>query len=282
MLEQINRQLDRLAHASFKVGGRSVLPFHFWSALGLMLAIVITFSFTVRAGLSPTTMLLIVVVNLVAAFALGLFVKVVTGSERHTHYHYESAIAIVTIVTLKSLGQPAVPYLEAMVIGKGALLTIGRLGCFMAGCCHGRPCDVGVRYRHGQVRYYAGVRLFPVQLLESLIVSVLSVLCAYLLLRSAHPGTALATYVIGYGAARFFIELLRGDPQRPYLCGYSEAQWTSFLLMSLVVSLECFALLPFHTSHVIAVAVVLAAMLSMTVKRSVSFFGLRPKRLSNV
>ena len=263
MRELINRQLDRLAHASFKVGQRSVLPFHFWSAVGLVLGVVITLNLTTHRRV----MLLLVAVNLFCAFVYALLVKVVTGRERHTHYHYEIAIAAVTIVALRSLGQTVVPYLDAMVVGKGVLLAIGRLGCFMAGCCHGRSCHIGVCYRHEHLRYYAGIRLFPVQLFETVIASGLVVLCAYLLLSDAPHGTTLGTYVIGYGAARFFIELLRGDPQRPYLRGYSEAQWTSVSLMSLVVWLEYFAVLPLHSAHVIVVAGVFTAMLSIAVMR---------------
>ena len=269
MLELINRQVDRLAHASFKAGGRSVSPFHIWSAAGLVLAIAIALSFTVHAGLSSALVLLLVAINLVAAFVLGLTVKVVTGIERHTHYHYEIAIAVVTIATLKSLGQPIVPYLDAMAAGKGLLLASGRLGCFMVGCCHGRPFPFGVCYGPAQTRRYAGVRLFPVQLVESLLGVVLTTLCAYLLLRGARPGTALATYVIGYGTARFLIELLRGDPQRPYFRSYSEAQWIALLLMSFVVVLEYISVLPLHMSHVMLVTGVVAAMLTIAITRRV-------------
>lgn len=269
MLELINRRLDRLAHASFKAGGRSVSPFHVWSAAGLVLAIAIALGFTVHAGLSPAIVLLLVAINLVAAFVLGLTVKVITGIERHTHYHYEIAIAVVTMATLKSLDQPIVPYLDAMAAGKGLLLASGRLGCFMVGCCHGRPFRLGVCYGPAQTRRYNGVRLFPVQLVESLLGVVLTTLCAYLLLSGAQPGTALATYVIGYGTARFLIELLRGDPQRPYFRGYSEAQWIALLLMSFVVLLEYITVLPLHTSHVMLVTGVVAAMLTIAITRRV-------------
>jgi hypothetical protein len=214
--------------------------------------------------------LLLLVVNLLAAFALGITVKVVTGSERHTHYHYEIAVAVVTVFTLWLLGQPVLPYLDVMVIGKGVLLAFGRLGCFMAGCCHGQPCRMGVCYSHvksGFARHYIGVRLFPVQLIESLIVWYLTGLGGYLLLSGARPGTSLSVYVVGYGAARFLIEFLRADPQRPYLWNFSEAQWTALLLLGLVVSLQYAAVLPFHVSHVIVAGGIWLAMLAVSLRR---------------
>src|SRR5262245_44336854 len=175
-LDYTNRQLDRAAHVSF--GG--VSSFQVCSAAALGLATVVALGFVNLLGLSPAVLLLLLTVNLLAAFALGITIKIVTGSEQHTHYHYEIAVAVVTTLTLRSLGQPVLPYLDVMVIGKGVLLAIGRFGCFMVGCCHGRPCGVGVCYsdvKNGFARHYIGVRLFPVQLIESLIVWLMIGLC---------------------------------------------------------------------------------------------------------
>ena len=264
-LDYVNRQLDRAASVT------AVSPFRMCSATALVLATVVTLGFVIWVGLSPAVVLLLLAVNLSAAFALGMSVKVVTGKERHTHYHYEIAVAVVTILTLRALDQPVLPYLDVMVVGKGVLLGIGRLGCFMVGCCHGRPCGVGVCYRDlrtGFTRHYIGVRLFPVQLIESLIGWLLTGLCGYLLLDAARPGTVLSVYVVGYGAARFFIEFLRGDPQRPYLWTFSEAQWTALLLLSLVTWLQYISVLPFHVAHVTVASCVWLTMFTLSLRRS--------------
>ena len=234
-----------------------------WGGVGLLCALLAALSFTIRAGLSPVVLLVVAALNLATAFVLAMTIKVVTGKERHTHYHYEIAVLTVTTFTLWLLGQPILRYLDVIVVGKGILLAIGRIGCFKVGCCHGRPSRVGVRYaefKAGFARHYAGVRLFPVQLLEALTVLCLTGACGYLLLSDAQPGTSLSLYVAGYAAARFVSELLRGDPQRPYLLGYSEAQWTAVLLLNLIVGLEYASVLPFHVSHVIVAGSVLLAM----------------------
>jgi hypothetical protein len=264
-LDYINLQFDRAANVT------AVSPFRVCSATALVFATVVTLGFVSWLGLSPAVVLLLLVLNLSAAFALGIIVKVVTGKERHTHYHYEIAVAVVTTFTLWALGQPVLPYLDVMIVGKGVLLAIGRLGCFMVGCCHGRPCGMGVCYRKvktGFARHYIGVRLFPVQLFESLAVSLLTGFCGYLLLSAARPGTALSVYVVGYAAARFFIEFLRGDPQRPYLWTFSEAQWTALLLLGLITALQYASLLPFQVSHVIVASGVLLTMLTLSLRRS--------------
>src|SRR5262245_39435705 len=97
-------------------------PFRMWGGTGLIVALLVALGFTIRAGLSPVVMLLLVVLNLAMAFALAMTIKVVTGNERHTHYHYEIAVAIVTTFTLWALGQPILRYLDVMVVGKGVLL----------------------------------------------------------------------------------------------------------------------------------------------------------------
>jgi len=266
LLDYINHRLDRAANVSFG----SVSPFHAFSATALVFATVVALGLTVRLGLSPLVILVLIVVNLSAACALAVAVKVITGSERHTHYHYEIVVLAASTLILWALGQPVLRYLDLIVVGKGLLLAIGRLGCFAVGCCHGRPSRVGVCYRHGKAgftRHYGGVRLFPAQLLESLIVWLLTGICVFLLVRGALPGTSLSTYVVGYSSARFFIEFLRGDPQRPYLWNFSEAQWTALLLLSLVASFEYASVLPFHISHVIAGATVCSAAIAVSLRR---------------
>ncbi|HET6976765.1 MAG TPA: prolipoprotein diacylglyceryl transferase family protein [Pyrinomonadaceae bacterium] len=265
-LDYTNQKLDRAAH----VAGNAVSPFRVCTATALGLATVVALGFAVLLGLSPAVVLLLLVVNLLAAFALGLTIKVVTGSERHTHYHYEIVVAVVSVITLWSLGLPVLPYLDVLVIGKGVLLAIGRVGCFMVGCCHGRPCRMGVCYsevKSGFARHYLGVRLLPIQLIESLIVWFLTGLGGYLLLSDAQPGTSLSVYVVGYGSARFFIEFLRGDPHRPYFWSFSEAQWTALLLLGLVVLLQYTSVLPFHVSLVIVAGSVWLAMLTVSLRR---------------
>jgi hypothetical protein len=215
-------------------------------------------------------LLVLVAVNLATAFVVAMTIKVVTGNERHTHYHYEIAVAVVTTLTLWALGQPVLRYLDVVIVGKGVLLAIGRVGCFKVGCCHGRPSRIGICYsesKAGFARHYVGVRLFPVQLLEALIVLFLTGACGYLLLSGARPGSSLSLYVAGYATWRFFIEFLRGDPQRPYLLGYSEAQWTAVLLLSLIAWLEYSSELPFHISHTIVAGSVLLAMSAIALKR---------------
>jgi hypothetical protein len=123
-----------------------------------------------------------------------------------------------------------------------------------------------VRYRpeHAEEGFsppLVGVRLFPVQLVESLWVAATVALGTLMVVRGDPPGTALAWYTIAYGLGRFAFELLRGD-RRPYWGAFSEAQWTSLLLMGATSAAELGGILPLEPAHLAATG---ALALGMTV-----------------
>ena len=45
-------------------------------------------------------------------------------------------------LAMRRRGQPILPWLYAVAPGLALGQAIGRLGCFFAGCCYGRPSDV--------------------------------------------------------------------------------------------------------------------------------------------
>src|SRR5262249_15128101 len=146
------------------------------------------------------------------------------------------------------------------------------IGCLMVGCCHGRPHRLGVCYRQehadaGFPQYYVGVRLFPIQALESLFVFSVIAVGSWLVLTNHPPGEALAWYVFTYGVARFFFEFARGDTGRPELFGFSEAQWTSLLVMSVGVITEFYGIMPLHSWHAWAPIGVLLTMIVVALVR---------------
>jgi phosphatidylglycerol:prolipoprotein diacylglycerol transferase len=85
--------------------------------------------------------------------------------------------------------------------------ALGRIGCFLNGCCHGR--DVAT-----PSFFTAGLSRYPVQLFESAFNVAVYLLLLRLYIRKTDqtpPGTLLAIYLIVYPAGRFLLEFLRGD-----------------------------------------------------------------------
>jgi phosphatidylglycerol:prolipoprotein diacylglycerol transferase len=107
--------------------------------------------------------------------------------------------------------------------------SIGRLGCFLAGCCYGRPTEHfwGI-FMHGHHRH-------PTQLIEAVGLMVLGIL----LLKSKNKkgSTPFVTYIMSYSILRIIVELLRGDEVRGEWLGLSPSIWISLGLFSLGVSL---------------------------------------------
>jgi len=109
--------------------------------------------------------------------------------------------------------------------------AIGRIGCFLNGCCYGKPTEAwwGVTFLWSEARRH------PTQLIESAFLLMLSLVFAIWLLRGRpwrRPpcGRVALTYVLVYAAWRFGIEFLRAD--NPVLAaGLNLPQWLSLILL---------------------------------------------------
>jgi hypothetical protein len=264
--------VDRRIRPEIRVLGRSVCAFRACGYTGLTFAFLIAASLVIWQGLSLLVLTGITLGACLAFLLLAAATKVVTGEEQLIYYHHEVAIVSVSALVLRLLHQSVVPYLDVTILGLGMFLACGRVGCLMVGCCHGRPSEWGILYRAehaaaGFPRYLVGVRLFPIQAVESLAVFCTVIVGSVFVLKGDPPGTALAWYVAAYGSARFCFEFARGDTDRPYLWGFSEAQWTSVLLMTGVLWAELIGLLPFQAWHCGVGAILIVTMLVVTLYR---------------
>ncbi len=83
--------------------------------------------------------------------------------------------------------------------------AIGRIGCLMAGCCHGMRTDKWF----GIYMVDLGYKVVPIQLFEAIF---LAFLCLFFVLWIRAKKTyCLQIYMIVYGAWRFAVEYLRDD-----------------------------------------------------------------------
>jgi len=96
-------------------------------------------------------------------------------------------------------------------------LGFGRIGCFLNGCCYGRPA-AGLPWA---VTFPPGILpvpldslpLHPTQLYESLIAFLIAGISYALERRPHRPGVVVWTMILLYALARFFLEFLRLDPR---------------------------------------------------------------------
>ncbi|HMM05367.1 MAG TPA: prolipoprotein diacylglyceryl transferase [Clostridiales bacterium] len=125
---------------------------------------------------------------------------------------------------------PFLPYLDHAAVFLPLVHAFGRVGCFFAGCCYGIPYQgrFAVCFPP-ETLGLAGVALFPVQLLESLL-NFLLFLGLFFAFRKQHqPGQATGTYLVCYALLRFGLEFLRYDEVRGSFWLLSTSQWISVI-----------------------------------------------------
>jgi phosphatidylglycerol:prolipoprotein diacylglycerol transferase len=91
--------------------------------------------------------------------------------------------------------------------------AIGRIGCFMAGCCYGEPTDLpwGAIFAHPQSLAPQNIPLHPTQIYSSLAGFSIFFILFVLYKRRKFPGQVFLWYLILHSTARLFIERFRGD-----------------------------------------------------------------------
>jgi phosphatidylglycerol---prolipoprotein diacylglyceryl transferase len=129
----------------------------------------------------------------------------------------------------------------ADVLAPGVVLgqSIGRLGCFAAGCCWGRACDLPWAvtfkdpYTARQVGTPIDLALHPTQLYESLATALIFVVVLWIARRKKFHGQVTLAYVALYAVARFGIEFFRGDAARGVVFGgaLSTSQFIAILML---------------------------------------------------
>ena len=96
--------------------------------------------------------------------------------------------------------------------------VLGRLGCFSAGCCWGKPTSApwGVRFTelaHEITGVPAGVPLHPTQLYESFSMLIVFFFLLWLHRHRRFNGQVILAYALLYSVIRFVIEFFRDDPR---------------------------------------------------------------------
>lgn len=116
--------------------------------------------------------------------------------------------------------------LPVAVIADGAALTvplgsaIGRIGCFLNGCCAGQPTSAW----YGVLFPGTTSPVVPAQLIDSASnLAIAAILLAVHARRRPVPGALWWGYLILYGVSRFSVETIRVNP--PVALGLTQAQW---------------------------------------------------------
>ena len=239
----------------FEIGSFALPTYGVLVALGLLIGLTVAGRLAKRAGIDPNQ-----ITNLGVYVALSAIVgaKALLFLTRWDYYSADwgrlfslsalqaggvfyggllAALATAYFYTKKH----GIPWLRAADVLAPAVAVghaIGRLGCFAAGCCWGRPTDLpwGVTFTNPLAREIVGtplgIALHPTQLYEAFGAAVI----AWFLLRRFHrphaDGVILGWYLALYSSFRFAVEFFRDDAARPWLFGgfLSTTQWVAVAL----------------------------------------------------
>ena len=206
-------------------------------ASGVLLGLWYARHYAKRAGLDPDRVWnLGIYMVLVALVAAKLWYILADAS-----YYSRHAPEIFTVATLKSGGTfygglfgailvallyahfqriPLLPLVDSYSAGLPLGHAIGRLGCFAAGCCYGKPTWLpwGVIFTSPKAAEIVGtplnIPLHPTQIYESLAEFINFLILVVLARKQRFKGEIFAGYFLLYGFERGVIEFVRGDPGR--------------------------------------------------------------------
>lgn len=120
---------------------------------------------------------------------------------------------------------------------------LGRLGCFTAGCCHGKPTDAW----YGVEMYTESgwMKVVPVQLFEAIFLFALSGVLLWLFFGKFGKDNKgrfplMPVYCVAYGVWRFFIEYARADDRGATVVSFlSPSQLVAVLMVVIGVAYFC-------------------------------------------
>ncbi|PQJ81784.1 prolipoprotein diacylglyceryl transferase [Polaribacter glomeratus] len=136
---------------------------------------------------------------------------------------------------LKKHKTSALPMLDILAITTTIVHAIGRMGCFFAGCCYGKPTDsfFGVIFPTTN-----NVAVHPTQLYE--VFSILIIMCLLFIIKrnKKFNGQIFISYITLYAIARSILEIYRGDYRGFILDGFiSHSQFIAIILLTITAYL---------------------------------------------
>ena len=132
---------------------------------------------------------------------------------------------------------PTAEFMDATALFIPLFHVFGRIGCFLAGCCYGVPCDIGFVYHYSPVPIANEIRRFPIQLAEAFFILIIFFVLWFLYKKKTFENKLLYVYFLSYAPLRFITEFFRGDEYRGFLLGLSTSQWISILLVIFAASM---------------------------------------------
>lgn len=132
------------------------------------------------------------------------------------------------------------PFFDVLAFAGPVVHSFGRVGCFLAGCCHGRACDAayGVVFSHPDTMADPmNTPLYPTQLYDIAVNLTILGVVIWLEKRKKFDGQLFLVYLMMYGVGRSIVEMFRGDEARGYIIDgiLTHSQFIAILIITACV-----------------------------------------------
>lgn len=173
-------------------------------------------------------------------YGLTFFEKALNALKEFRYgFVFYGGLIVSTIATYFYLKKKKINFLKfADIAAPGIVLghAIGRIGCFFAGCCHGKPTEFicAVKFNNPEslvAPALIGVPIHPTQLYSSVLNFIIFIALHFMLKASLKnnwkQGLIAASYILAYSIARFTVEIFRGDARGDFIFAMSPSQLIS-------------------------------------------------------
>jgi phosphatidylglycerol:prolipoprotein diacylglycerol transferase len=137
---------------------------------------------------------------------------------------------------IRRKGLPLLKTLDIMAPSIAFGQFVGRIGCFFAGCCYGKTCDLpwAVTFTHPESLAPKGVPLHPTQLYSSLNSLFIFLVLVGLRRIKRFDGQIFWVYVLLYAVMRSILEHFRGDERGMFIEGMLSTSQLIGLIMAVM------------------------------------------------
>jgi len=251
----------------FHMGRFNLYTYGLFVALGFMTLIFVSQKYAGSVGISSETLSDIFFVILVSALVGARLMYVTINFEAYRDNFLDilkvwngglvffggflSAVpAVAVYLTVRGLNI----WKTADILSPGMALghAVGRLGCFFAGCCYGKECDlpIAVRFTNPESLAPLNVNLHPTQIYEVISNFILFLILVWLMKRKKKDGMVFLIYIILYSLFRGIIEFFRGDFRGDFFFNFiSLSQGIGFLVSMTAFIILFIRLRSSHDAH---------------------------------
>jgi len=224
-----------------QVGPITIFTYGFFVALGLLVGLSLAVREAKREGFDPQT-ILDLVFYMVLAGIIGARIFYVA---QNFSFYQENLLGIVKIWEGGLVFQGglifAVPLAWVLIKRKKLSFwqifdvlapymalgqAFGRIGCFSAGCCYGKPTNLpwAVTFTDPKTLALPGIPLHPTQLYSAAGLFFIFLILLFLRKQTKFSGQLSCLYLIIDASFRFCVEFFRNDPRGQFWGPFSPAQ----------------------------------------------------------